>query len=552
MSDDDIVAKAMAADLSRDRQEELPLNDEAKRGPSFAPSRNNRTDHYSKHRKFQLKGRWNTKIEDEESKQMEGLIDYDPRPWAHKEATRVLKTFEAKSTQPPPATTDGNASSSKSDNSGGYKPFKPASPATWGPPPISTDPPTTPLGPLPTNGTSSSGVIAPSSPVNGTSPVRLIFTKNQAPPALNAAEYVAGSGQCHIVPGKNKALSYITKLLIKLRMSENEGVLELRSDLKGDKIHNALAMDKPILEGDYCVVKVKAMEWPYYLQFDTTEEARKFKHCLSSLQKSIHHHQKQDNTDHSQTDTTNEADIKTSSTTETTQSMASKTATLKVDQVQPDKTDTNASSSTSNSGATIPAGPVSTCASDTSTSTAVEQPDPLISMKEGWGLVENNSLPEIDQISKHVIGLVNKVISHIHERRELGAEEISGINDAIFDKWMSEGFLKGFNDHLKQEFMKAIRSLVSLHFSLHSYFTGADLSDKAKENRYPDFGISVPKVDNNTSANISTVIPHDQNGSTVSSERGVLKGLSSSRFAKKNVTFQGSFTGVRPRNRNYW
>ncbi|WZH43882.1 hypothetical protein QYS62_004893 [Fusarium acuminatum] len=530
MGDDNMAAKAMAADLNRQRQEELPLNNEEKRGPSFAPHRNNGADHYSKHRKVQLKGRWNTKIEDEESKQMEGLTDYDPRPWAHKEATRVLKTFEAKS--------DRNVRS----------PLQ----ATWGPPPISSNPPTTPLEPLPTNGISSSGAVAPSSSVNGTSQVRLVFTKNQAPPALNAAEYVAGSGQCHIVPGKNKALSYITKLLIKLRMSENEGVLELRSDLKGDKIHNALAMDKPILEGDYCVVKVKAMEWPYYLRFDTTEEARKFKHCLSSLQKSIRQHQKQDSTNYSQADTTNEADINTFSTTETPQSMASETATPKVEQLQPDKTDTNASGSTTSSGATMPAGPVPTCASDISTSTAVEQPGTLIAMNEGWGLVENNSLPEIDQISKHVIGLVDKVISHIQEERLLGAEEIAGINDAIFDKWMSEGFLRGCNDHLKQEFMKAIRSLVSLHFSLHSHFTGTVLSDKAKENQYPDSGINVPKVDNNNSVNNPTVIPHDQNGSVTSSERGALKGLSSSRFAKKAAAFQGSFTGVRPCNRNYW
>jgi hypothetical protein len=335
-------------------------------------------------------------------------------------------------------------------------------------------------------------------------------------------------------------------------MSENEGVLELRSDLKGDKIHNALAIDKPILEGDYCVVKVKAMEWPYYLRFDTTEEARKFRHCLSSLQKSVRQHQKQDNPDHSQADTTNDADIKAFSTTETTQSMASDTATPTADHVQPDKMHLNASGSTTSSEATILADPVLTCGSDISTSTTIEQPKTLISMNEGWGVVKNNSFPEVDQTSKHVIGLVEKVISHIRAERTLGAEEIAGINDAIFDKWMSEGFLRGCNDHLKQEFMKAIRSLVSLHFSLHSHLTGADLQDKDKENQYPDSGISVPKVGNNNCVNTPTVIPHNQNGSVTSSERGVLKGLSSSRFAKKAAAFQGSFTGPRPRNSNYW
>ncbi|KAM0238352.1 hypothetical protein ACHAP5_008697 [Fusarium lateritium] len=570
MDDDDklnAVQSAMAADLDRQRQEELPLSVEERRGSSFAPNRNNGADHYSKHRKVQLKGRWNTKIEDEESKQMEGLTDYNPRPWAHKEATRVLKTFEAKSAQPPSVTTDGIASSSKSQNSGGYKPFKPATPATWGPPRISSDPPTAPqelsstngtsTNEIAANGTSSNGTTVSGSPVNGTTHVRLVFTKNQTSPAPNVAEYVAGSGQCHVVPGKNKALSYITKLLIKLRISENEGVLELRSDSKEDKIHNALAIDKPILEGDYCVVKVKAIEWPYYLRFDTTEEARKFRHCLSSLQKSIRQHQKQDNTDHSQADTTNEEDVKASSTTEITQSMAPDTATPVVDDSQPDSMDSNASSSTTSSEATILAGPVPACVSEVSTSTTIERPDTLIPMNGGWGIVENNRVLGIDQISQHVIGLVDKVISHIRTERIWGTEEIAGINDAIFDKWMSEGFLRGCNDHLKQEFMETIRSLVSLHFSLHSHLTGADLQDKTKENQYPDSGISVPRVNNNSSVSTPPVIPQNQNGPVTGSRLGMPQGLSSSRFAKKPAAFQGSFTGLnftgpRPRNGNYW
>ncbi|KAM0215927.1 hypothetical protein ACHAQD_008055 [Fusarium lateritium] len=434
--------------------------------------------------------------------------------------------------------------------------------ATWGPPRISSDPPTAPQEPSSTNGTSTNGIAAngtssngtvvPGSPVNDTSRVRLIFTKNQTPPAFNVAEYVAGSGQCHVVPGKSKALSYITKLLIKLRISENEGVLELRSDSKEDKIHNALAIDKPILEGDYCVVKVKAMEWPYYLRFDTTEEARKFRHCLSSLQKSIRQHQKQNNTDHSEAGTTNEEDIKASSTTEITQSMALDTATPVADDFQPDSMDSNASGSTTSSEATILAGPVPTRVSEVSTSTTTEQPDTLISMNEGWGIVKNSRVPEIDQISQHVIGLVHKVILHIRTERTWGAEEIAGINDAIFDKWMSEGFLRGCNDHLKQEFMKAIRSLVSLHFSLHSHLTGADLQDKVKESQYPDSGISVPGVENNSNVSIPPVIPQNQNGPVTSSRLGMPKGLSSSRFAKKAAAFQGSFTGLGSRGGNYW
>ncbi|KAF5662225.1 hypothetical protein FHETE_8115 [Fusarium heterosporum] len=485
MSDEsgfDPVKAACMADLSRSRQEELPLSHEEKRGPSYAPGGRDDSINYTMHRKVQLRGKWNATFDDEESKQMVGLEDLDARPWARKEAKRVLKTFEPKSAQPPSSAFGrstscvkpvGPASSSESQSVEGYKAFKPTTPG-WEPTVqglisdseanlltvpkrggqlASAVPTATSQQPTSTNGTSAKEILS-SSTATGASHARLTFIVNKAPPAGNALEYVAGSGHCHIVPGKNKALSYVTKLTIKMKLRENEAILELCSDSKRDKIHNALDIEKPILDGEYCVVKAASVQWPYYLHFDATEEAQKFKNCLSKVRKAVRLHQKPEETGDSPKNTANNAESKP----ETVESMVPDT-TVPTDHTKADIAGIKASESTTSTEQTTVARDVHSGVAESPASAAFEQPETLISMDEGWGLVENHRVPEVDETSKHVIALVKKVISHIGSERSLGADEIAGINDAIFEKWMSEGFLRGSNEHLKQEFMKAIRSL---------------------------------------------------------------------------------------------
>ncbi|KAM0347766.1 hypothetical protein ACHAPU_004782 [Fusarium lateritium] len=581
MSDDsglDSIKAACMADLSRSRQEELPLSHEERRGPSYAPGGRNDSINYTEHRKFHLGGKWKGSFEDEESKQMVGLTDLDARPWACKEAKKVLKTFEPNIAQPSSSTSGRSAScvkhvvpkpvdpkpigpvpTSEPQSVGGYMAFKPTTPG-WEPtvqglisdsevnsltvakrrnPRASAAPTATSQHPSSTNGTSTKEVVSTST-TTSVSRTHLTFILNGVSPTDDALEFVAGSGHCHIVPGKNKALSYVAKLVIKMKLRENKAILELCSDSKRNKIHNVLDVDKPVLDGEYCVVKAISAQWPYYLHFDATDEALTFKTCLSKAQKACRIHQKQDETNHSLKNATNDTENKP----ETVESMAPDDP-VPTDHTKTNKADIKASESTPSTEQTAAATPIDASIAEFPASTTIEEPETLISMEEGWGLVDNYQFPDVDKTSKHVIALVKKVISHISLERSLGADEITGINDAIFEKWISEGFLRGSNDHLKQEFMKAIRSLVSLHFSLYSHFTGAVNPVEPGEAQHSD-----PKTSNeDTKPETQTVVLQNSKTSNTVSEHKVTKGLSSSLFAKKEVAFSGSFTGPR---KNYW
>ncbi|OAA49985.1 hypothetical protein BBO_01620 [Beauveria brongniartii RCEF 3172] len=78
------VIAAIQADLGRGRQEELPLNNVQKRdkGPSFMPPSVDESKYYDPGIKQDLNNKWSTEIADEESEQMQGLANFNARPWA--------------------------------------------------------------------------------------------------------------------------------------------------------------------------------------------------------------------------------------------------------------------------------------------------------------------------------------------------------------------------------------------------------------------------------------------------------------------------------------
>ncbi|KAF4963773.1 hypothetical protein FSARC_8256 [Fusarium sarcochroum] len=555
-----MVEMACMADLSRLRQEELPLSYEEKRGPSYAPTGRNGTGQYSATRKGALQGKWSTKIVDEESKQMEGLENEDARPWAYKQAKTLFST-KTMNIPPPPTNTQAFASIARPQTLGGAVQFKPAAPgwessvkrlaeskkvdsptvAQWGPPnPVQAPPVQAP--PIDHPEPSKSEDV----PADVPSPVRLIFTVNTAGLEPNASEYMIGSGNCSTVPGKNEALGFTTTVTMKLRIAENEGVLELRNDAKGQRIHNALDLGDPALDGQYCVVKVRTMKDPYHFRFETVQEAQKFKRCLSKLKKSVRLHQSKESTHHAQNlDTEVKSASPITSVSEVTQ--------------------------------------VSTCVPEDLAEAATEQPK-LITM-DGWMTVNNGQLPSPGDTAQRVVNLINQVLSHFSLERGLCAGAIAGIEDAIFEKWTNDGFLKGCNDSLRDASLGMLRSTINMHMKLHSHLTGQELPEaKVEKVQSSDVGkaVKVETLDHSEkeshnhaqsmagqqqngsvgiqrniagelnsarepTAHTQGVAPQKQNGLANNPEHNTTRGLSSSRFAKGPVPFQGSFTGPRRR-----
>ncbi|KAM0555102.1 hypothetical protein ACHAPJ_006451 [Fusarium lateritium] len=554
--DQRMVEMACMADLSRLRQEELPLSCEEKRGPSYKPTGRNGTGQYSASRKGALQGKWSTKIVDEESKQMDGLENEDARPWAYKQAKTLFST-QKMNIPPPPTNAQTFASMAQPQRLDGAVQFKPAAPgwgsinkrlaeskkvnsptvAQWGPPKTAQAPPVE--HPKPSK--------SEDVPKDAPSPVRLVFTVNNAGLEPNASEYIIGSGNCSTVPGKNEALSFTTTVTLKLRIAENEGCLELRNDVKGHRIHNALDLGDPILDGQYCVVKARTMKDPYHFRFDTAEEARKFKRCLSKLKKSVRLHQTKEGTLHAQNVDT---EVKTSSPTSEMSEITH----------------------------------VSTSIPEELSEAATEQPQPGLIAMDGWMAVDNGQVPSFGDTAQHVVNLINQVLSHFSlEKSRAGA--IAGIEDAIFEKWTNDGFLKGCNDSLREASLGMLRSTINMHMKLHSHLTGQELPEaKAEKVQSSDTGkaVKVETLDHrekeshihaqgmagqqqngsvgtqrNTNGGLSSareptahaqgMVPQKQNGLAKNPESNTTKGLSSSRYAKGPVAFQGSFTGPRRR-----
>ncbi|PHH62970.1 hypothetical protein CDD81_6395 [Ophiocordyceps australis] len=96
------IEMACLADLGRARQDDLPLSDKQKKGPSYAPGRRNGTDHIPPVIKKGLKVKWKVALSDAEAEQMEGLKVADARPWAKKMAKDFMARNAITSAPPKP------------------------------------------------------------------------------------------------------------------------------------------------------------------------------------------------------------------------------------------------------------------------------------------------------------------------------------------------------------------------------------------------------------------------------------------------------------------
>ncbi|KAF9768676.1 hypothetical protein IL306_013988 [Fusarium sp. DS 682] len=517
--DPEVVKAAVMADLSRIRQEELPLSNEPKRGPTFAPTRNNGTGHYSNAQKAELESKWSIKIVDEESEGMEGLIQGNARPWAKTQARQMLSTNKVDNTPPAFSISRGIPSSHRPQRA--HVEFKAPTPAKWGPPPTQTaslakrqQPPsvTTPNGTssnntatnaAPPNDTSPasrqqpSSVVAPNgassnntptnvAPLNGTSRAHLVFELCEINQDANASECLLGSGQCDIVPGRNEALSFNTKIAIKILIAKNEGILELRNNSKGLRSHNALDIEKPVVDGVFCTVKVKSTPWPYYLRFGTVKDVQNFEHCLSKLQDALQAHQP-------------ETDI--------------------------DEPVMDASPISSTAPRTPSPGLTNNASKDVSQDTTGNE-ELLIDIEDDYGTAANNNLPDVGQASEHLSRVMDQILGQLGTEQMLPNGAMDGIMDAIFEEWTSNGFLKECSEELRDGTLEMLRYAANL---------GGMIYNKATQSA--------------TDCNLNTpVLPQDAavKQTEESSNRaglGMPKGLGASRFAKKPVAYEGKFTG---------
>ncbi|KAF4452727.1 hypothetical protein F53441_4438 [Fusarium austroafricanum] len=487
MSDniDPEAAKAgVMSDLGRERQDDLPLSNRTRDGHrSYKPDGDNEAEKYPEGRKANLNSKWAGTINDDESKQMEGLKIGNPRPWAPHQPRKVAAA-KKKAHAPALPSSSTHHDSAQPQRATSHVEFKPTTPAKWVLPKSTAAHISDLQAPSPavtTNGTSSND--APTSPAQEKGASSLVaFTKSDVAPENATSELVVGSGDCYIVPRRNRQ-SFVAKIFIILRM--NEGILELHNNSKGRMVHNALDLHTVVHKGDARDVEVKFMKGTYHLRFGTVDETKTFKRCLSKVQKAARAYQQ--DTNKAQEDG---EDAKISSQTTSPASL------LDVPMTPP----------------SIP-------------QASLEAPGPiLIEMGDDWGGVGVVQKLPIEQTTGNLMKLVHAILANIGNSQPRSEGAIAGVVDAICKAYRNErAFDQAKESKVKEYVMNMLRSMDELQSLVNS-----SESCVTKE-------VSEPTAEN---------VVGQTNGSTSHSGRRVTQGLSASRFATRPVTFEGNFTGA--------
>ncbi|KAH7193687.1 uncharacterized protein B0J16DRAFT_395594 [Fusarium flagelliforme] len=481
--DEDMVRAALMADLGRLRQEELPLSDEAKRGPSFTPNNRNDTDQYTRHRKYQLSTKWGSKIEDDETRQMQGLEIQDARPWARGRVAEALSKKTINSGPPPRV---GPREPKKGGNSVVFRPPQQA----W----------KDCVDSLPKNSREESPAViarikaegSGGDATNCTPTIPLIFTLHANELYSDALELVVGSGHCQVVPSKHEALSFLCRVELLIN-DKKGGILALHSQQKGSQVHNVLDIDKPAMDGKYCVFKAKSKEWPYNLRFDTLEHGKTFRSCLSKLKKAALYHQEPVK---AEPVTANPVASKSPIAAEEDVSVVSKTI-------------------------------FDAASLDTAADTSV-----LIPMDGKWQTPRNTRVSQLEPAVTRMVPLVRDILERFMAEDTIRTGTIAGIEDAIFEKWIDEGFLKECDEKEREGSLAIIRALVDMRL----IFSGEKRGDQLVKSSLNQEGYRAEEKGTT----------HEQaNGSAKQSERKATKGLSASCFAKAPFACANAFTGPR-------
>ncbi|KAJ4028053.1 hypothetical protein NW752_000310 [Fusarium irregulare] len=476
---EDMVRAALMADLGRLRQEELPLSDEAKR-PSFTPNNYNGTDEYTRHRKYQLSTKWGSKIEDDEARQMQGLEIQDARPG------------------PPPRM--GPREGKKGGNAVVFNPPRQAWKAC-----VDNMPKNSPLGTQSATREESATLKtkvkaeASNSEATATPTIPLIFTLHANEVYSNALELVVGSGHCLVVPSKHEALSFLCRVELLIN-DKKGGILTLHSQEKGSQVHNVLDVDKPVVDGKYCVVKAKSKEWPYNIRFDTLEYGKKFRSCLSRLKKAALYHQEP---------------VKSESAT--------------------DEPKASQSFSATQGDISIVSKPIFDAAS---LSTAADV-NVLIPMDSKWQTPRNVRVSQLEPAVTRMVPLVQNILERFiadNTCTDTIAGLASGIEDAILDKWLDEGWMKEYDEEEREGCLALIRALVDMQLIL-SGGKRKESKDQPIKSRLDQEGHRAQEATTHQQAN----------DSAKQSERKATKGLSASCFAKAPFSCANAFTGPQSR-----
>ncbi|POR37238.1 Uncharacterized protein TPAR_02556 [Tolypocladium paradoxum] len=439
------------ADLGRQRQEELPLSDRERRGPSFAPTGRNGTSHYSPQLKDNLKSKWSVPIQDAESEQVEGLANDDARPWAKK----IAKAFMASNTvasAPPRVAQVSQGAKAKTSNVR-----------------FSSSQPVGRLGGLIPPGAQS--VIKPSSrdpmpavvekPVVEKPRTKLQQSPNNLHPPLPgtqmqhtpAPDYVLCKGECEIKPVQEQT-NFKAEFAMKIASGTNCGYLVLSAPGKGERVHNVLELDPPVMKDGYCHVTSGQAQGNanYSVRLPDADLTNKFKLYLDNLRRAA----------------IRQLSAAASSTTPVVQKSSAGDTVTKAQATarmgSPRRIASSADTVPSKKALVAPPPP-----EVTPEPSKTSAPASLVDISDQPSMVRSPinkgdvSGMSIEDAAEHLHSLVQRIIPEItgHGLR-MDDATIDDIEETAIDFWLNRGFLGSESDDMKAELLELLRLLARI------------------------------------------------------------------------------------------
>lgn len=368
--------------------------------------------------------------------------------------------------------------------------------------------------------------------------LKFVLNATALDPAM--AEHVIGTGKCQVVPGKDETLSFSAELVMKLLISENRAVLEFSALGKPHRVMDALEMGSPVIDGQFCAFAQLSNGGFFYLRFADDTETKKFKRHLAKMQKSARAHQPQGNTGEVEQQKLEQQKLEQQKLEqqklEEQKLEEQKLEQQKLDQQKLDQEELVASLANLD-----------------------DDLEPLITMN-GWTTVDNSQSLNLPNATKHVVVLVNRMLGKMTPKeRNMALKEgvfepaVEGITDGIIEHWVQNGFFRGYNDSLKDEFCDVLRGMVRIQVKLirrqNEGFIEKDQGVQQATQGVRALSLHDAPTSSSASAPQQRAVSHQQDRSTAASLIGTqldgLKGLSASRYATGPVKFKDCFTGPR-------
>jgi hypothetical protein len=253
-------------------------------------------------------------------------------------------------------------------------------------------------------------------------------------------EVVLCSGNCEVLPEKYEVGRFEVGIKLVVYTDKNEARIELSMPKHGPRSFTLQELEAPIMDGEFCKLKVRSTGLTYYMRFSTIAETKKLRQYAFALHKS--------STENPQ-DSEITPDVDEGSTIADSVSDVSSVADV---------------SSLAGERATPSA---ASLAGDCSTATDEQ----LIDM-QGFEEVKNSQIPSLHNAAEHIVNLVDEVITQYHLEEHFIDSVVKGIEDGAIEYWVQHGFMEAEDDEIRENFVAILRNMAQIKIKMHSRFYG--------------------------------------------------------------------------------